>query len=54
LLWLNFGARQCTIFGHTAQIEKLEPAAKRQVLQLIDAFVERCALKGNARGKAAA
>jgi len=27
------------------QVEKLPPAARRQVIQLIDAFVEREALK---------
>lgn len=37
-----------------AQIEKLEPTEKRQVLQLIDAFIERGALKRKAQGKATA
>lgn len=36
-----------------AQIENLESTEKRQVLQLIDAFIERGALKRKAQGKAA-
>ncbi len=33
------------------QIEKLDASDKRQVLQLIDAFIERGQLKRNARSK---
>jgi hypothetical protein len=33
------------------QIEKLDAADKRQVLQLIDAFIERGQLKRKAQGK---
>ena len=33
------------------QIEKLDAAEKRQVLQLVDAFIERGQLKRNVRSK---
>lgn len=36
------------------QIEKLEPSEKRQILQLIDAFIERGQLKKKAQSKQAA
>ena len=32
------------------QVDKLPPAAKRQVIQLIDAFIERESLKQQASG----
>jgi transcriptional regulator with XRE-family HTH domain len=36
------------------QIEKLDPSEKRQILQLIDAFIERGQLKRKAQSKQAA
>jgi len=36
------------------QLEKLDAAEKRQILQVIDAFIERGLLKRKAQGKAAA
>ena len=37
-----------------AQIEKLEPTEKRQVLQVLDAFIERGQLKKKIQSKQAA